>query len=105
MYDINSISDIKNGTLYLKDGTSAPIDARMKTELLTQFDPEFAYYSRVENDLKKLRDRRKEKFDNSKELDGDYIADVMETLDSTIKYFGEKSDKLYKFIYNLRWRV
>lgn len=105
MYDINSISDIKNGMLYLKDGTSAPIDARSKTELLTQLEPEFAYYSRAEKDLKKLRESRKEKFDSSKELDKDYIADVLETLDGTIKYFGEKSDKLYRLIYNLRWRV
>lgn len=104
MYDINSISNINNGMLYLKDGTSTTIDVRTKTELLTQLEPEFAYYSRAEKDLKKLRERRKEKFDNSKELDLSYVQDVLETLDSTIKYFGGTSDKLYRLIYNLRWR-
>lgn len=104
MYDINSISDINNGMLYLKDGSSITIDARTKTELLTQLEPEFAYYSRAEKELKKLRERRKEKFDNSKELDLSYVQDVLETLDSAIKYFGGTSDKLYRLIYNLRWR-
>lgn len=105
MYDINSISDIKNGMLYLKDGTSITIDARTKTELLTQLEPEFAYYSRAEKELKKLRERRKEKFDKSRELDNTYIQDVLETLDETIKHFAETSDNLYRMIYNLRWRV
>ena len=105
MYDLNSISDISHGMLYQKDGNNVPIDARTKTELLTQLEPEFAYYSRAEKELKKLRERRKEKFDNSRELDNTYVMDVLETLDETIKHFAETSDKLYRMIYNLRWRV
>lgn len=105
MYDINSISNISHGMLYLKDGTSITIDVRTKTELLTQLEPEFAYYSRTEYELKKLREHRKEKFDNARELDNRYVMDVLETLDETIKHFAETSDKLYRMIYNLRWRV
>lgn len=105
MYDLNSISDISHGMLYLKGGNNIPIDARTKTELLTQLEPEFTYYSRVEKELKKIRERRKEKFDNSRELDNTYVMYVLETLDETIKHFAETSDKLYRLIYNLRWRV